>query len=320
MKLNLWLLMIMLLGRRERVFNIVATTSQYGVQKILAVDGSNVYGQSLNPEGALSRNVIASPIERFPYQNIVVEYRYAVAGTNRFRRYTSIARLMLELPIILTPIYRWTANIKHFIASALFNRRPAETRERYELLRYIVAHKAVSDAPFTLNELMGEMVGYLCFTQEDRIWYLQKMKYQLASLVETHDLEITAKGSYKVTGLAWKSLSDFQEENRRHRDSARIQFVIATLTIAIAFFAISHTGLIKLPVLLDLQQEARQVKSVVQSHWHSLLQPGEPHFGEQEQQGLDAIMMLRTEPQSIESIGTPVDNAPATDPEKKKAD
>lgn len=317
MKLNLWLLMIMLLGKRERNFNIVATTSQYGVQKILAVDGSNVYGQSLNPEGALSRNVIASPVERFPYQNIVVEYRYLVAGNNRFRRYTSLGHLMLALPLILTPIYRWSASIKHFLGSVFLNRRPTETRERYDLLKYIVAHKAVSETPFTLNELLGEMVGYLCFTQEDRVWYMQKMKYQLASLVETHDLEMTAKGHYKVTGLAWKSLSDFQEENRRHRDSARIQWVIVLLTMAIGLFAISNTGVVRLPVLLDFQQEAHQVKNIVQSHWHSLLQHDEPPLDEQK--ALDSIMMLRTEPQSVEQI-TPTPSAENSPPQKKKAD
>lgn len=315
MKLNLWLFMIMLLGKRERSFNIVATTSQYGVQKILAVDGSNVYGQSLNTEGSLSRNVIASPIERFPYQNIVVEYRYSVAGNNRFRRYTSLSRLLLELPVILTPVYRWTANIRHFLANALFNRRPAETRERYDLLKYIVAHKAVSETPFALNELLEEMYGYLCFTQEDRIWYLQKMKYQLASLVETRDLEITAKGQYKVTGLAWKSLSDFQEENRRHRDNARIQFVIAMLTLAIALFAISSTGIVRLPVLLDMEQEAHQVKSIVQSRWHSLLQADEPLLDEQK--ALESIMMMQTEPQSIEQI-TATPPAKSSSPSKIK--
>ncbi|MCB5189920.1 hypothetical protein LG198_04150 [Methylobacillus arboreus] len=308
--------MIMLLGKRERAFNIVATTSQYGVQKILAVDGSNVYGQSLNPEGALSRNVIASPIERFPYQNIVVEYRYSVAGNNRFRRYTSLARLMLALPIILTPIYRWTANIKHFLASTLLNRRPTETRERYELLKYIVAHKAVSETPFTLSELMGEMYGYLCFTQEDRLWYLQKMKYQLASLVETRDVELTPKGSYKVTGLAWKNLSDFQEENRRHRDSARTQVVIAMLTLAVVLFAISNSGIVRLPVLLDLPEEAHQLKSVVQSHWHSLLEPEKPQLDEQ--QALDAIMMMQTEPHTVgQVIAVPPQDNPAA---KNKAE
>ncbi|ABE49586.1 hypothetical protein [Methylobacillus flagellatus] len=301
MKLNLWLLMIMLLGRRERSFNIIATTSHYGVQKILAVDGSNVYGQSLNPEGALSRNVIASPVERFPYQNIVVEYRYTVAGNNRFRRYTSLGRLLLALPFILTPLHRWGANIKHFLGNVFLNRRPTETRERYDLLKYIVAHKAVSETPFTLNELMAEMVGYLCFTQEDRNWHLQKMKYQLASLVETHDLEMTAKGQYKVTGLAWKSLSDFQEENRRHRDSARIQWIMVLLTMAIGLFALSNTGAVRLPLLVDLQHETRQAKNFVQSHWQSLLQPDEPPLDEHK--ALEAIMMLRTEPH-IEQIHT----------------
>lgn len=260
MKSHLWLLLISFLGKRGHAFNIVATASHFGVQKILTADSSNVYAQSLGADGMLSRNVIASPVERFPYQNLVVEYRYTVAGINRFRRYDSLLRLILALPLLVTPLLRWGANIKYLLGSLIFNRRPLEANERYELLRYIVAHKAISDIPFTLNELMGEMYGYLCFTQEDHLWYMHKMKYQLASLVESKDVEITPQGSYKVAGLAWKSLSDFQEENRKHKDSARLQFIMVLLTLAVAVFALAHIGIVRLPLLLDLQQEQKATK------------------------------------------------------------
>lgn len=260
MKLHLWLLLISFLGKRGHNFNIVATASHFGVQKILTADSSNVYAQSLGADGMLSRNVIASPVERFPYQNLVVEYRYSVAGINRFRRFDSLFRLILALPLLVTPLFRWSANLKHLLASLIFNRRPTEANERYELLRYIVAHKAISDIPFSLHELMGEMYGYLCFTQEDHLWYMHKMKYQLASLVESRDVEMTPQGKYKVAGLAWKSLSDFQEENRKHKDSARLQFIMAMLTLAIAVFALAQSGIIRLPVLLDLHQEQKLSK------------------------------------------------------------
>lgn len=270
MKLHLWLLVISFLGKRGHTFNIVATASHFGVQKILTADSSNVYAQALGADGMLSRNVIASPVERFPYQNLVVEYRYSVAGINRFRRYDSLLRLIFALPLLVTPLFRWCANIKHQFGSLIFNRRPVEANERYELLRYIVAHKAISDMPFNLTELMGEMYGYLCFTQEDHLWYMHKMKYQLASLVESKDVEITAQGNYKVAGLAWKSLSDFQEENRKHKDSARLQFIMTLLTLAIAVFALAQSGIVKLPLLLDFQQGPKISKADAgQAAWFS---------------------------------------------------
>lgn len=270
MKLHLWLLLISFLGKRGHNFNIVATASHFGVQKILTADSSNVYAQALSADGMLSRNVIASPVERFPYQNLVVEYRYSVAGINRFRRYASLLKLILALPLLVTPIFRWCANIKHLLGSLIFNRRPLEANERYELLRYIVAHKAISDLPFSLHELMGEMYGYLCFTQEDHLWYMHKMKYQLASLVESQDVEITAQGNYKVAGLAWKTLSDFQEENRKHKDSARVQFIMALLTLAIALFALAQSGIVRLPLLLDLNQVEKVSKAnAPQPAWFS---------------------------------------------------
>lgn len=287
--------MIMILGKRDHKFNIVVTNSQFGVQKILSVDNSNVYGQSVSPEGALSRNVIASPIERFAYNNLVVEYQYSVAGISAFRRYTSLSRLLLELPFIITPLHRWTANLKYYLTTTLLNRRQTEAKERYELLRFIVAHKAISDTPFTLNELMAEMHGFLCFTQDDRIWHLRKMKYQLTSLVETKDLEESGKNAYKVAGLAWKSLSDFQEENRRHRDSGRIQMIIVLLTLAITLFAVAHSGIIRLPVLLDLRTQVPEPLKNIQLPLYSFMQPDVPAH-----QSVESILLQKPEATSLE--------------------
>ncbi|MCB5187574.1 hypothetical protein LG200_06080 [Methylobacillus caricis] len=287
--------MIMILGKRDHKFNIVVTTSQYGAQKILSVDHSNVYGQFVSPEGALSRNVIASPIERFAYNNIVVEYKYSVAGISKFRRYASLSKLLLELPFIITPLFRWVANLKYYFITAIFNRRPAEARERYELLKFIVAHKAISNAPFTLHELMAEMYGFLYFSQNDRNWHAQKIKYQLASLVETKDLEESGHNAYKVAGLAWKSLSDFQEENRRHRDSARMQFIILLLTLVIAFFAIAHSGIIRLPVLLDLRTSNPAPLKSISLPLSSLMLPDASSH-----QAIDSILMQKPEALGME--------------------
>ncbi|WP_218104312.1 hypothetical protein, partial [Methylophaga muralis] len=57
---------------------------------------------------------------------------------------------------------------------------------------------------------------------------------------------------YVVTGKAISTIEKYEEEERRHTVAVKLQKRMVALTILLAFIALVQSGIINLPVLLDL--------------------------------------------------------------------
>jgi len=79
----------------------------------------------------------------------------------------------------------------------------------------------------------------------------EKLELYLDSLVKSEDLELI-NNEYVVTGNAIRTIEKFEEEERRHVESVKMQKKMFWLTFIIALLALIQAGVIKLPTLLDL--------------------------------------------------------------------
>ncbi len=112
---------------------------------------------------------------------------------------------------------------------------------------------------FTFH-ISGDTSGVLhpsAYEQQNRL------ELYLDSLVESGDLRKVNR-EYVVTGKAISTIEKYEEEERRHTEAVKLQKRMVLLTILIAFVAIVQSGIIKLPVLLDLSSSSESHNKQIQ--------------------------------------------------------
>lgn len=119
-----------------------------------------------------------------------------------------------------------------------FNRRTLSRAERMHALRLLVDQRIERrDASISYVGLMSKMYTMRAFLHPDKDELQNYCELLLNSLVASDDLR-REDGSYKVNPKALVTLSQWEEENRRHRDSVAQQRWIKIFTILLAIAAV----------------------------------------------------------------------------------
>lgn len=99
---------------------------------------------------------------------------------------------------------------------------------------------------FSANSLYTEKYSLFAWQRNDLQKNLDELRFILDSLVESGDLIRTQSG-YRLTGQSLKTLSNYEEDNRRNRASKRsnsvtifFSFAIALATVVQAWVAVSN--------------------------------------------------------------------------------
>ena len=135
-----------------------------------------------------------------------------------------------------------------------FNHQELQIKPRYELLSYIIDNYGVSGKNFDLISLMSDIYTLRFFRHPDRQQCQNKVRIYVDSFVESGEVGKIENGTYKVNGKAIVTLELFQIEERRHKDSLRLQYSMILLTLLLTILASIQAGLIKLEPFLDLSK------------------------------------------------------------------
>ena len=144
-----------------------------------------------------------------------------------------------------------------------FNHRRLLTKKRMEMLRLLIEdhlerrHKGIGSM-----ELMTKLYSIKWVLHPRSSYQHQKVKLYLDSLVETGEVR-KADSKYVVTGKAISTLERFEEEEKRHRQSAYLQAIIVILTLLIVVFALFQTEMVRVPTIIDF---TAAVEAVEDSH------------------------------------------------------
>ena len=139
------------------------------------------------------------------------------------------------------------------ISQSLFNRRELQIKPRYELLSYLVDNYGVAQMEFSLTSLSSDIYSLRFFGHPDRVTCQSKLRMYIDSFIASGEVNATQSG-YKVNGKAIVTLEQFQTEERRHKDSVKLQYSMVLLTFILAALASIQAGLIKLKPLIDISQ------------------------------------------------------------------
>lgn len=144
-------------------------------------------------------------------------------------------------------IYRTLTAMDQYI----FNKTKLVTKQRVELLRFLVAQALEGKKEFDVIELMTKLYTIKWVLHPDKGSQTQKVKLYLNSLVDTGELRMN-NGNYALTGHAIRGIEEYEEQERKHVESVKIQRRMFWLTLVIALLTLVQAGLIKLPPLVDV--------------------------------------------------------------------
>jgi hypothetical protein len=139
------------------------------------------------------------------------------------------------------------------ISQSWFNHRELQIKPRYELLSYLIENYGINREEFSITSLMSGIYSLRSFGHPNRQECQNKLRMYVDSFIESGEVSKTKTG-YKVNGKAIVTLELFQTEERRHKDSVRLQYSMVLLTLLLAMLASVQAGLIKLKPFIDLSQ------------------------------------------------------------------
>jgi hypothetical protein len=86
----------------------------------------------------------------------------------------------------------------------------------------------------------------------------QKVEFYLDSLVDTGELK-KINYEYVLTGNALRAIEEYEEQERKHTESVKIQWRMFWLTLVIALLTFVQAGLVKMPALIDLSTAQKDI-------------------------------------------------------------
>jgi hypothetical protein len=133
-----------------------------------------------------------------------------------------------------------------------FDKQKLVTKQRTDLLRFMMDEQIdKANKGIGLINLMTKLYSIKWVMHPEGDQQQEKLLLYLNSLIASEDLEQSGT-QYIVTGKAISTIEKYEEEERRHAENVKMQKWMLYLTIMIVLLAVIQSGLIKFPVLLNL--------------------------------------------------------------------
>ncbi|MGL4427639.1 MAG: hypothetical protein ACRCT4_01795 [Silvania sp.] len=185
-------------------------------------------------------------------------------------RYNSILLFALDRTLKIITLKTAIARIKGWLVSGLKSDKETISRDRFNLLRLLVAHyvnqrPSRTSSGFSLDEVITLLHGTLWYKHIKNEPFRRKITLLLESLVITGDLT-ERQGSYYVQGQAITTLVEHEKEERRviqqqkmHKNIVRFMLVITVATLLIILVLLAMAGIVDLHAIW---QKILQIKPV----------------------------------------------------------
>ena len=166
-------------------------------------------------------------------------------------RYRGLTDFLLGRTFFFPYIKRRVVRAIEATDQFFFNKKKLLTKQRIDLLRFLVQHRLEGNLISSPVDLMTGLYSLKWVRHPDRDPQQKRLRFYLDSLVDTGELKREAH-LYELTGEALKAIEVYEEQERKHTENVKAQRGMFWLTVAIVFLTGAQAGLYKLPTLLDL--------------------------------------------------------------------
>lgn len=211
-----------------------------------AIDGDTLTGLMWNGASYAESGTIS--ISDFERGVLNITHYYGLSEIVYDSIYECAWHYVTRLIYIKIYIYRYLDSTYQYF----FNKRKLVTKKRMELLRLMMddqldrTHTGINSL-----DLMTKIYSMRLFLHPS--WEVQHsiVKLYLDSLVSSGELNFISN-EYVVTGKAISTIEKYEEDERRHTESVKLQKKMFWLTVIAVIFAVVQSGVIKLPTVFDL--------------------------------------------------------------------
>lgn len=189
---------------------------------------------------------------------------------NYTQRYTGIIAFAIDRTLKIVTLKSQIARLKGKVVSGTKATTETISRDRFNLLRLLVAsyvnqRPSRTSSGFSQDEVIALLYGTLWYKHIKNEAFRRKIKLLLESLVISGDLTET-HGGYYVQGQAITTLVEYEKEDRRvsqqqkmHKDIVRFMFVITVATLLIILVLLGMAGIVDLTAIW---QKILQIKPI----------------------------------------------------------
>ena len=147
------------------------------------------------------------------------------------------------------------------ISQYFFDKKKLVAKKRIELLQFMMESQLDrSHSGISFHQLMTDLYSINWVLHPSREEQERRLELYLSSLIQSGEIS-QINHEYVVSGCAINSIERYEEEKRRHTEAVKLQKRMVLLTVILVFTALVQSGVIKLPVLIDLTDKAQQEKS-----------------------------------------------------------
>lgn len=232
-------------GKRVNCFSV--SIDRFGEPYFLvtALSGPRLHGLEWTGERyAIKRSIELSDIDP---RDVFVAHYYGLSDIS----YSGILDLAIGRIFFWPYIKIHTNRFFSRVDQYFFNKKKLITKQRIDLLRFLVDRHLEGSPIRDTTDLMTALYTIKWVLHPDRDSQRLKLRFYLRSLVDTGELRESDSG-YEVTGNALRAIEEYEEQERKHTESVKIQRRIMWLTLAIAFLTAVQAELLKLPTIFNL--------------------------------------------------------------------
>lgn len=187
------------------------------------------------------------PIASFKPSDFRITHYYGLSTVEYQGVFDFVFGQLTAWPYMKIRLVRWLGSFDQY----LFNKKKLISKQRMELLKYLVEQAQAGRSEQETLDLMTELYSIKWVLHPQRETEQQRLEFYLDSLAETGELR-KLNYKYVVTGFALRAIEEYEEQERKHTENVKMQWRTFWLAVAVAALTLVQAGLVKLPALIDL--------------------------------------------------------------------
>jgi hypothetical protein len=234
-------------GERGAAVNCFVTAIDKGDEPYLIVESLNDGQLScIEWDGSTYKTPIELPLESFRLKDFRISHYYGLSEINYDGIVDYLFSRLIALPYIkIHAIRAFTGADQYF-----FNKKKLITKQRKDLLKVLVTEALEGNSEHEPLDLMTALYSIKWFSHPQGKEAHRRLAFYLDSLVESGELK-KVNYKYVVTGQALRAIEEYEEQERKHTESVKMQWRTFWLAVAVAALTFIQAGLVKLPPILD---------------------------------------------------------------------
>lgn len=185
------------------------------------------------------------PLADVQAADLAVTHFYGLSNV----QYSGLKNLSIGLRFRLPYVRLLAERVIFTVRQTVFNRKKLVAKQRIDILRAAVDMHLEGQEEINAVSLLTRVHTVWWIGHPMKDYERRRFAMYLESFAASGEMTESDRG-FKVNGSALSAIAEYEEQERKHIESTRVQWGVFWLTLAIVFLTAVQAGVMKLPTLL----------------------------------------------------------------------